>query len=141
LELFEQKCSQLDGSSTNSREQKYKKYVSQAHISTTLKAWKSSAKAFASAAAVFYEKVQEQQADAQPQDTTASAAAVFYDKVQQADAQAQGTTCIDVGNLSKSDQKILGIICKLLPLPSEIVRYNNAELNTVINDLKAIKLE
>jgi hypothetical protein len=105
----------LDGS----REQKYKKYVSQTHISTTLKAWKSSAKAFASAAAVFYEKVQEQQAD----------------------AQAQGTTCIDVGNLSKSDQKILRKLCKLLPLPLGILGYNNAELDTVINDLKVIKLE
>jgi hypothetical protein len=88
--------------------------VSQAHISTTLKAWKASAKAFASAAAVFYVKVQ--QADAQAQGTTA-------------DAQAQDTTCIDAENLSKSEQKILGILCKLLPLPSEIVRYNNAELN------------
>jgi hypothetical protein len=100
LELFEQKCCQLDGS----RVQKYKKYVSQAHILTTLKAWKSSAKAFASAAAVFYEKVQDQQAD----------------------AQAQGTTCI---------------LCKLLPLPLGILGYNNAELDTVINDLKVIKLE
>ncbi|KAJ3619712.1 hypothetical protein MTP99_005371 [Tenebrio molitor] len=69
--------------------------------------------------------------------------AVFYEKVQdqQADAQAQGTTCIDVGNLSKSDQKILRKLCKLLPLPLGILGYNNAELDTVINDLKVIKLE
>jgi hypothetical protein len=123
LELFEK---HLQSQRSSSRVEKYKNYANQASRSTELKAWDFTIDSFAFAAADFYEK--------RFKHYGSTIVRVLEP------AMTITTVCIDARDLQDSEWRVLGVLWKLLPLPSgTLVRCNNRGSRTVINDLQSLR--
>jgi hypothetical protein len=121
LELFEELYLGSEDSST--RREKYKNYAKKASISAELEAWDFTVDTFACAAADFYQRLFSHCGDP---------------ILQQAD---NTSLCIEAEALQDSEWRVLGVLWKLLPLPSgTLARCNNSGSRTVIiNDLQSLK--
>jgi hypothetical protein len=121
LKLFEELY--LGSEDSSIRSEKYKNYTKKASISAELEAWDFTVDTFACAAADFYERLFSHCGDP---------------ILEQAD---DTSLCIEAEALQDSEWRVLGVLWKLLPLPSgTLARCNNSGSRTVIiNDLQSLK--
>jgi hypothetical protein len=125
LDLFEQQL-YLQYEHLRTWEEKCKNYANQASRSRELKAWDFTIETFMLAATNFCKKRVKHYGD------------TFVELLEP--GVTITTVCIDARDLEDSEWRVLGVLWKLLPLPSgALVRRNNGGSITVINDLQSLR--